>query len=407
MIIFCSVLANLNLPAAIEPTGSSGLPPSLLEKATGVRNEGGIESIRNLISQMPESLKRNHEILDEAERLLNEERDSDNQLRGQFKEKWTRTPSDKLTEMFRSNAKKYREIINNAVQADKIVRGKFDAHASGMETLSKSPEQIQNDLPSGGGAAVANSATVQQLRSLMNSVETIKAERDVIESELKSATIDMKDEFLRALAADGAINEPALSIGGIGQKLGPLQSQAEDSRQRQEKLIVDIQAAHALFVSETGAGTGSRDTIFQQLASAYDMFIELKNNLKEGNNFYNDLTQLLVIFQNKISDYCFARKTEKEELLKDLTQESSRQPPAAAPTVPSHYPTNPASGPNRPAPGAPGQAPQPSATPVYPTQIQGMPIPYGATPNAPYPAYVPPPMPQGFNPYATLPYPTS
>lgn len=37
-------------------------------------------------------------------------------------------------------------------------------------------------------------------------------------------------------------------------------------------------------------------------------------------------------------------------------------------------------------------------------QWQAMPVPYGATPAAPYPTYVPPPMPQGYNPYGTLPY---
>lgn len=53
-------------------------------------------------------------------------------------------------------------------------------------------------------------------------------------------------------------------------------------------------------------------------------------------------------------------------------------------------------------------APAPSIGNVpYPQQMQGMPMPYGATPAVPYPTYVPPPMPQGFNPYATLPYPGS
>lgn len=339
------VLASLNLPAAVEITDAgSGVPPSLIEKSNEVRQKGGIESINTHLKELPELLNRNREILDETERMLDEERDSDNQLRSQFKEKWTRISSEKLTEMFRTNSKKYREVINNAVAADKVVREKFEKNQKGIELLSLPQDQLQQAMPAAGGSVDPNCASVQKLKQLMESVETIKAERDVIESELKSATFDMKYEFLEALRKDGAIDEPALSLKRIGETLQPLQQQIKESVERQQTLVSDIQIAHSEFVSETGASGNSRDTLCQELATAYDSFIELLGNLKEGTKFYNDLTELLVVFQNKISDFCFARKTEKEELLKDLTTESSRQAAGPTPSLPSHYASTSGSG---------------------------------------------------------------
>lgn len=331
------VLASLNLPAAIEVTSGNAMPQSLVDKAREVRQKGGIESIKNLIDDLPQLLQRNQELLDESDRLLNEENEADNRLRAQFKEKWKRTPSEKLTEMFRHNSAKYREILKNAITADKTVRETFEKHRRGMELLSKDPSEMETACPNGGGNDMSNVSSVGELRSLMESVETIKAEREVIESELKSATVDLKEQFLSALAKDGLIDEPSISVGSIGKTLAPLREQVSESVSRQESVIQDIQRSHQQFVNETGGGSNLRDKFLSELASAYDNFTTLQNNLREGTKFYNDLTQLLVTFQTKVSDFCFARKTEKDELMKSLTEESSRLPAGgSAPTNPSY-----------------------------------------------------------------------
>lgn len=103
--------------------------------------------------------------------MLTEEKQADDTLRQQFKEKWTRTPSEKLTEMFKSNSAKYRQIINNAIQADGIVREKFEKHRRCIDLLSKSPEELQNAVPRGSTAGnVSNASAAETLRHLMEEV---------------------------------------------------------------------------------------------------------------------------------------------------------------------------------------------------------------------------------------------
>ncbi|XP_045461257.1 programmed cell death 6-interacting protein [Harmonia axyridis] len=403
-------LTVMNLPASIEMTDGKNLPPSIIEKANAVSDLGGYSKLQTLIDELPELLKRNKDILDETDRMLNEERESDDSLRAQFKEKWTRTPSSKLTEMLTSNSAKYRQLINNAINADKIVREKFEKHRQGMMMLSKPTSEWEGAIPRGNSEDCLNCGAVDTLRDLMEEVETLKAERDVIESELKSGAIDMKDKFMAALAQDGAISEPALSVELLGESYGPLQKQVRESIEKQDGLIQRITDANAQFMQERGSTAGKREEMMSSLAGAHDAFRELLNNLQEGTKFYNDLTQLLVAFQNKVSDYCFARKTEKEELLKDLTQESSR---STAPVPHSPFPSvdtyakrdSPTTPPQNQAGSAP-QVPQPSqgGNLPYPVQVQGMPVPFAPPANTPYPAYAAPPMPQGYNPYGTLPY---
>jgi hypothetical protein len=56
----------MNLPAAIEDSGGRQIPPSVAEKSSEIKRQGGITSLDKMISDLPESLTRNKEILDEV-----------------------------------------------------------------------------------------------------------------------------------------------------------------------------------------------------------------------------------------------------------------------------------------------------------------------------------------------------
>lgn len=64
-----SVLASLNLPAAIEDMSGTEIPQSLLDKALRVRESGGIKTLEVSMRELPDLLQRNKELLDEVKIL--------------------------------------------------------------------------------------------------------------------------------------------------------------------------------------------------------------------------------------------------------------------------------------------------------------------------------------------------
>jgi len=417
------LLSSMNLPAALEDTTGGGCPPSLKEKSASVMEAGGVAQLEKLMQELPELLQRNTDLLNESERMLREEKDSDDKLRAQYKDKWNRTPSDKLTSTFTTNASKYRSIINTAQDADSIVKDKFNAHLHGMRALASGEGAMIAFLPQGAGGQGGSAST--QLKQLMEQVETLRAERAVIDSELRNANVDMKSVFLSA-AAGGGVNEPVLSVQHLDRAYSGVQGQVNQSVTSQEQLIAQIQDLYQAFIQERGGKGGDRETALKSLAQAYDAYMELKSNLEEGTKFYNDLTQLLVTFQNKVTDFTFARKTEKEELLKDMTTSMANLSMAAPPQAPSHHAetTDPSRPPRKnepPArpppptvqPGGPIMADSAAGASSAPPPQQQAPNPYGGAPgplpypiqpnNMPMPYNPYTPMPVGYNPYAGYP----
>ncbi|KAM9775783.1 programmed cell death 6-interacting protein isoform X3 [Syngnathus typhle] len=402
------VLASLNLPAALEDLSGDSVPQSIAEKARSVVQQGGLQSIEQLIKDLPELLTRNREILDEALKMLNDEETTDNELRAKFNQRWNRTPSGDLYKPLRSEGANFCNILDKAVQADQVVKDRYNAHCDMIALLCKPESELNAALPSANPAkTLQGSEVVGVLRSQLARLDQVKQEREALEKDIKDVTFDMTTTFLTALAKDGAINEEQLSAGQLDQLYGEHNQKVLANLRQQEELLAQIQTSHQEFSSlkQSNAEANLREEVLKKLASAHDSYVEISSNLREGTKFYNDLTEILLKFQNKCCDIVFARKTERDELLKELQQSIAREPSAPNFNVPAYQSQPPG------APGGPTPAPRTiftaSAGTTQAATSANNPPPVAPPPSAaqgpPYPNYQGYPqyfqMPMGYNPY--------
>lgn len=408
------VLASLNLPASLEDAPGVDLPQSLQDKAKYVRQKGGIQYVSKLIGELPDLLKRNLEILDEIDQSIRNEENRDNAEREKFgKEKWTRTASSTLNKAWKDYVEKYRNIIKNAKAADEKVKEKFHNHEREIALLSSdSKEAIASAIPSGyQGHNYSSSPCVQRLRQLMQEVASLKQSREDLENKFKNADFEsIKSKFIETVNNEGSMDDASMVAEALGNIFGPLQKEVRDSKERQEALVKEIKSVNEDFVELKGGSQSSaseRDAFFSRLAAAHDSFNDLLRHLQEGTKFYNDLTQLLVSLQSKVDDYCYARKTELEELNKTLDPSGSKSTPAqysgnsGSTTTPTPAPPAAAAPPQAPAPNYFYPPPPLPSMPfsAYGTYHPGTGYPpqpnyYAAYPQGGYPPY---------NPYNTLP----
>lgn len=380
------ILASLNLPASLEDAPGVDLPQSLQDKSKYVRQKGGVNYVSKLISELPDLLRRNMEIIEEVEQSIRNEEGRDDAERQKFgKDKWSRTPSSVLNKAWKEYVEKYRNIIKNAIQADEKVKEKFKIHEREIALLSSdSKSAIADAIPSGyQGHNYSSSPCVLRLKELMQEVNSLKYARDELETKFKNANFEsLKNKFIETVNNEGTLNDTAMIAEAIGSVFGPLMKEARESKDRQEALVKEIRSTNDDFVELKGGSQSSasqRDEFFSRLAAAHDSFNDLLRHLQEGTKFYNDLTQLLVSLQSKVDDYCYARKTESEELLKTLDPSGSKSSVSQSNTTP-YSDTSRSSAP-APAPAS-VPAPAPAPVPNYMTYYPQPPL-----PNMPFSAY--------------------
>lgn len=314
--ILDTILANLNLPLAIEEKKKSQpVHQSLREKSTFIKQLGGIEALENILKQLPVVSKKNQDIINTSIEMLIKEQDADNELRIKYKDKWTRTTSDKLTVKLRKSLQAYQDTIHHAYEADEILKKLYEENKEYINILNMDEKKLLRKLSSNVGVKV--SWTIIQLRKLMKDVDDLRVERDLIENNLKLALVDMKSTFLIELAKNDVIDKFNLSVEDIKKTYGSLIGQVRDNLAKQKTYVTKIQSVYDSFKKEKSEKSDTEETI-KKLDKAYDAYMILNNHLNEGLDFYNELIEILIKLNNKILKYCNSRNSEKEKLINCL-----------------------------------------------------------------------------------------
>lgn len=139
----------------------------------------------------------------------------------------------------------------------------------------------------------------------MDTVGSVKAEREVIESELKNTDSDgVRARLIGAFQQGNHTDENSVVVNEIESIYAPLRQQVNESVSKQEHLVENIRRAHQQFQNEKQGNATSemREEMLKNLARAYDAHQELLNNLKEGTK----VRQISYIFLSSFSlNFCF------------------------------------------------------------------------------------------------------
>ena len=80
----------------------------------------------------------------------------------------------------------------------------------------------------------------------MDHVDKMKKEREDLEKEFNSATVDMQSKFLQALAAEGALDAGRIADENLGELFSGLKSQVEGIIENQDEVLEEIKVKYSI-----------------------------------------------------------------------------------------------------------------------------------------------------------------
>ncbi|KAL3313003.1 Rhophilin, Rho GTPase binding protein [Cichlidogyrus casuarinus] len=295
--------------------------------------------------------------------------------------------------MFKKEIKKYDDMFVKTAETDNKVLTNYNRQEQFIEKLSLSPGELtelvsNTSVGSSSPMPKAPSQLVDSIKSIISKLDSIKSDRNDLIVQMQAIQLpdSLRQTYLEKFKQMGPVMDADdTAREAINPCLEGPRGCVRESLDSQKELLDQLQQASTAYFGKSGAISDARSTLLTNLVLAAEEYPQLMKDFTEGLKFYADVTNVLLKIQQKVDDFVFARKTEKDELMNDISTNLSKAVTETAPEPPANREL-----PARPPPpvvaastAPPYSVPQPESAscpyPQQPTQMpqySGVPYPY-------------------------------
>ncbi|KAJ7066925.1 BRO1-like domain-containing protein [Mycena amicta] len=320
-----------NLPSALEALErSSGLPPSLLQKAEQIRREEGPARIEAALADVERLARQDAAIIDEAMDILDNEASEDEAMRTD--PSYNRAPSHEANVELVEKERRYRDILARAADSDSTVQQKWDDWEASILLL-------------GGDEPPYQSATMTSSRSNPEGVESwkharaLRLHRSLQDFVRRAQSLEAADDInARIVSAASGLERLAEDL--LDEELAKYDKFIEEvakAESKQADLLAEIERCNERFVQSRreDASVKAREEALRSLELGYQKYREIVKNLNEGIQFYNDLAKIFNDFKAACKTWCLYRSAELHTLSRAMEAVTVEEPEPPAPEKPA------------------------------------------------------------------------
>lgn len=311
-------LSKMGLPGSVVAAEKkSGYPEQVHQKVGNIQQVGGVNRLLELKKTLDELSEETKKGCFEILSILDKEEKEDKDCREQYNIKWNRLPSYQLNSQLRKQADDFKNKVELAQKSDQLINQKISQSQQLFKIFQMNRLQLDSTMPKNDHEDNVDAVkSFNELKTLLAELDSLFEKENEIDRGVKNLmeTEQVEKEFLhKQQNLDKAIVE---QIGVYETKyLNPLM----ELQDKELKVFQQIVTANNVLMKIKGnSQISSREKAVQDAYTAINKYDEITANIQEGIRFYSTMQDLIRKERNKVEDFVFARRTEKQDLISNI-----------------------------------------------------------------------------------------